>query len=216
MVLLLWFVSTNTAFALNRRVIELQVRLRNMNDEAMILRQSMDENFASLTQSLTETSTRLTATRKKLAGLQHALQAKDLTGSTSSVTKQVAALAQPSVELCNRLQQIEHQVLSLSTEIEPARQAKVAAGEAPPPAILYHSAMEDYETGHYQLARQEFAQYLKYYSSTDRAALAQFYLADSEYWAGDYPNALRAFGKLEQQYPTTKAATVALNGDSLC
>jgi TolA-binding protein len=86
----------------------------------------------------------------------------------------------------------------------------VGAGEVLPPGVLFLNGLEDYEAGRYKLASQEFAQYVKVYSATDRAAQAQFYLADSEYWAGDYQNAVRDFDELEQQYPTTEAATVEL------
>jgi TolA-binding protein len=54
------------------------------------------------------------------------------------------------------------------------------------------------------------AEYVKFYFATDQAGQAQYYLADSEYWSGDYHAALNDFDKLEQQYPQTDAASVEL------
>ncbi len=50
----------------------------------------------------------------------------------------------------------------LGAEIGLPTRAAVAAGQAPPPDVLFRSGMEDYEAGRYKLAGQEFAEYVKF------------------------------------------------------
>ena len=52
----------------------------------------------------------------------------------------------------------------------------------------------------YDLAMQEFSDYLKYFPKTDFAPNAQYYIADIYYRKGDYENALPAFDAVLEQY----------------
>lgn len=206
--------SDGPALAANRQVIELQVQVQAMNDQAMIMQQSMDENFGAMSQSLKQTAAQLAASREKLAGWKRVLQTTSPTATCSARwSRQMAELTKSTRDLESGLQGIEDRVQTLSAEIGQPVQAVVPAGEAPHPDFLFHNALEDYEAGNYKLASQEFAEYVKFYSSSDQAAQAQFYLADSEYWAGDYKNAVRDFDKVEQQDPATEPAAVKLKKD---
>lgn len=213
--ILLLIVSINPAFAVNRSVIEAQVRVREISDQAMILQQSLDQSFASATQALKQNSEQLTEIAEKLSRLRQVAQARSKTSPMGALTGQLTALSQSASELGARSQEIEHQVQVLASEIGTPAQAAVATGQAPPAYILLRNGMEDYDAGRYKLASQEFAQYMKFYSATDQAGQAQFYLADSEYWAGNYQSALSDFDVLEQQFPATEPATVELK-QGLC
>jgi tol-pal system protein YbgF len=82
---------------------------------------------------------------------------------------------------------------------------------APPPDVLYNNALRDYNAGKYDLAAQEFSDYLKFYPTTEYAGNSQFYLADMEYKAGKYENAVADFDKVIEQYPGgNKTATAQL------
>ena len=73
---------------------------------------------------------------------------------------------------------------------------------APPSSdVLYASSRRDFETGKYDLARQEFQDYLKYYGDTDLAGNAQFYLGEISYAQGDYPQAVAAYDRVLLNYP---------------
>ena len=77
---------------------------------------------------------------------------------------------------------------------------------AGPPAgmsaeVLYTNAVRDETTGKYDLALQEFNDYLKYYSNTQFASNAQFYIGDICYKRQDYPNALQAFDNVLERFP---------------
>jgi tol-pal system protein YbgF len=78
--------------------------------------------------------------------------------------------------------------------------------QAGPPAgmsaeVLYTNAVRDQTTGKYDLAMQEFTDYLKYYSNTQFASNAQYYIGDLYYKKQDYTNALQAFDNVLERFP---------------
>ena len=82
------------------------------------------------------------------------------------------------------------------------------AGEAqtgPPPGMqaetTYTNAYKDYLGGKYDLAMQEFTEYLKYFSNTQFASNVQFYIGDIYYRRQDFPNALQAFDNVLERFP---------------
>ena len=82
---------------------------------------------------------------------------------------------------------------------------------APPPDVLYNNALRDYNGGKMDLATQEFSDYLRFYPTTDLAGNAQFYLAEIQYRNGNYPNAVKQYDRVLEQYPGgNKAASAQL------
>jgi tol-pal system protein YbgF len=81
--------------------------------------------------------------------------------------------------------------------------------QAPPPDVLYNNALADYNGGKYQLATQEFGDYIKYYGNTDLAGNAQYYLADIEYRQGNYQQAVTDYDKVLEEYPSGNKAAAA-------
>jgi TolA-binding protein len=82
--------------------------------------------------------------------------------------------------------------------------ASGAAGGGPPAGLqagtLYTSAYSDQLAGKYDIAFQEFSDYLKYFSNTDLAPNAQYYIADIYYRKADYSNALTAFDAVLEKF----------------
>jgi len=79
-----------------------------------------------------------------------------------------------------------------------------SAGAAGPPAsadVLYSNALRDINGKHYDIATQEFQDYLKYYGETDLASNAQFYLGEVAYMQNQFQNALDAYNKVIENYP---------------
>lgn len=87
--------------------------------------------------------------------------------------------------------------------------ANVAGGSAaggsanPPPSadVLYDSAKRDFDAAHYDLSAQEFQDYLRYYSNSDLASNAQFYLGEIAYAKKDYDSAIDAYNRVIDNYP---------------
>lgn len=85
----------------------------------------------------------------------------------------------------------------------PAQTVPVQSG--PPAGVsadtLYSNAVRDNSTGKYDLALQEFSDYLKYFPTTAFAANAQYYIGDIYYKRNDYPGALQAFDAVLERFP---------------
>ncbi len=83
-----------------------------------------------------------------------------------------------------------------------------APGGNPPPGMapisadtLYQNALRDYTSGKYDLARQEFSDYIKNFPSNDLASNSQFYLGEIAYAQNDFKGAIEAYDAVLANYP---------------
>ncbi len=86
--------------------------------------------------------------------------------------------------------------------------ADAPGGTTPPPGIapisadtLYQNALRDYTSGKYDLARQEFSDYIKNFPSNDLASNSQFYLGEIAYAQNDFKGAIDAYNAVLVNYP---------------
>jgi tol-pal system protein YbgF len=68
---------------------------------------------------------------------------------------------------------------------------------------LYQNGLRDYNTGNYDLAHQEFADYIRNFPSNDLASNAQFYLGEILYAQHDYKSAINAYDAVLTNYPNS-------------
>jgi len=79
--------------------------------------------------------------------------------------------------------------------------ASVPPAGAPSSDLLYSNGLRDL-TGHkYDLALQEFHDYLKYYSATDLASNAQFYIGEIYFAQQQYDQAVDAYSRVLMNFP---------------
>ena len=93
------------------------------------------------------------------------------------------------------------------------------ASAAGPPAsadVLYSNALRDINGKNYGLATQEFQDYLKYYSDTDLASNAQFYLGEVAFMQSQYQAALDAYNKVIENYPKSFKTAAARMRKGFC
>ena len=85
----------------------------------------------------------------------------------------------------------------------PGSGAPPIASAAPPASadVLYSNGLRDINGKHYDLAMQEFQDYLKYYGDTDLASNAQFYLGEIAFMQSQFQQALDAYNKVIENYP---------------
>jgi tol-pal system protein YbgF len=87
---------------------------------------------------------------------------------------------------------------------QPATGPGPTASNTPPPAsadVLYSNGLRDVNGKHYDLATQEFQDYLKYYGDTDLASNAQFYLGEIAFMQSQFQQALDAYNRVIDNYP---------------
>ena len=75
---------------------------------------------------------------------------------------------------------------------------------------LYHNALRDYTTGNYDLARQEFSDYISHFPSSDLASNSQFYLGEIFYAQKDYHNAIKSYDLVLSNYPQSLKLAASL------
>lgn len=204
--------------AQKKEIVQLQTQMQMLSDQVQNLQRSNDERMGvmkNLIEQSTDTVNKLASTldnlQKSLATQQQQTQAK-----VDDVSGQIQSLHDSVDELKARLNNVQKQL----TDMQNSQQNLVStpAGgmaqgapqqQAPPPDVLYNNALSDYNSGRYDLAQQQFADYLKYYSNTDLAGNAQYYIADVEYRQGNFQQAVKDYDKVLEQYPGGNKAAAA-------
>jgi tol-pal system protein YbgF len=99
---------------------------------------------------------------------------------------------------------------------QPSTQAPAGDNTAPttlPTAssdTLYQNSLRDFSTGKYDLARQEFSDYLRNFPTNDLASNAQFYLGEISYAQGNYQDALAQYEIVMSNYPKSFKLAAAM------
>lgn len=75
---------------------------------------------------------------------------------------------------------------------------------------LYSNASRDFDSGHYDLSRQEYSDYLKNFPDGPFAANSQFYLGEMAYAQGDYAAAITAYDGVITNYPRSSKVAPAM------
>ncbi len=203
------------AFGVSKEIVQLQTQVQLLTDQLQKMQQSNDERMGVL-KNLIETNTdsvnKMTAA---LAAMQKTLQAQngDTQAKVDQISGQIQSLNDSVDELKARLGKLQKQLEDIQTaQQNMAAQAVPATAaaaqptatpqpQAPPADILYANALRDYNAARYDLAVQQFSEYLKFYSNTDLAGNAQFYIADVEYRQGNFEAAVADYDKVLEQFP---------------
>ena len=77
------------------------------------------------------------------------------------------------------------------------------AAAPPPPRELYSQAYADYARGNYDLAIQEYREYLRNYPNTDLSDNAQYWIGECYFSKGRYNEAVTAWDDLMRDYPAS-------------
>ncbi len=219
-------VLTVPAFPVSKEIVQLQTQVQALQDQLTQMRQSFDERMGVM-RNLVETSTdNVNKVAASVSELNNTLQKshQDEGGRADQLSGQIQALHDSVDELKARMNKISQQLEAIQNTQQNINAAPAggqpqpgqpgptgAVNQAPPADVLYNNGLRDYNSANYQLASQEFADYLKYYPTTDLAGNAQFYLGDIAYRSGDFAGAVKAYDTVIEQYPEgNKAASAQL------
>jgi len=100
--------------------------------------------------------------------------------------------------------------------IAPGGPSPSAAGPPASADVLYSNALRDINGKHYDLATQEFQDYLRFYGDTDLASNAQFYLGEVAFMQNQFQQALDAYNKVIENYPKSFKTASARMRKGLC
>src|SRR5437660_1377157 len=178
--------SNDTVGKLGSTMSSLQKSVQDVQANAGARLDTMSTQVQGLSDNLEEIKSRLGKLNQQLVDLQNSVQSLDAkisgagaaapaTSSTGSSRPTGSAGSSPS-------------------------SSGIPAG-APSADTLYSNGLRDVTSGKYDLARSEFEDYLKYYSETDLASNAQFYLGEIFYKQKQYVDAVAAYDKVLSNYP---------------
>ena len=136
-------------------------------------------------------------------------QVQGLSDNLEEIKSRLGKLNQQLVDLQNSVQSLDAKISSPApsttnpgaTPTPTGGSSSTPSGPAPSADMLYSNGLRDITSGKYDLARQEFQDYLKYYGDTDLASNAQFYLGEIAYAQKLYGQAVVEYDKVLGNYP---------------
>jgi tol-pal system protein YbgF len=200
--------------AQNRETIQLLQMVTQLSQTVQALQMTVVQNAAvekTLIEQALDSTKQLTLT---MGSMQKSIQDMQANSGArlDSMSTQVQGVSDNLQELLARMGKINQQLTDAQTAIQ-GIDAKLAAATLPPPTtgaaggpvpsadLLYSNGLRDLNGRKYDLAAQEFQDYLKYYAETDLASNAQFYLGEIAFAQEQYPQAMQAYTKVLENYP---------------
>jgi tol-pal system protein YbgF len=181
--------SGDTVGKLNGTMSALQKSMQDVQANSGARLDTMSTQVQGLSDNLEEIKSRLGKLNQQLVDLQNTVQSLDAKISSGGAAPTAGgAYPQPSGTLG-------------AGGAAPSNVSTTPAGPAPSADTLYSNGLRDITSGKYDLARQEFQDYLKYYGDTDLASNAQFYLGEIAYSQKNYDQAVSEFDKVLNNYP---------------
>ena len=158
-------------------------------------------------------------------------QVQGLSDNVADLQARLGKLDQKLTDIHNTLQNVDSKLASPGSSTGAAPPAGMggpagytpgtmpSAATAAPPAsadVLYSNALRDVNGKHYELATQEFQDYLRYYGDTDLASNAQFYLGEISFMQNQYQAALESYNKVVEKYPKSFKTAAARMKKGFC
>jgi tol-pal system protein YbgF len=221
------------ASGVSREIVELQQSVAQLLQGQQDLRSSMEQKLAELRtlvgQSLdsqNRLSTEMAALQKNMQDAQAnagakvdtlATQSQGLSDNMQDLQARVGKVSQQVSDVQNLLQSIDAKIpggTATATPTGTASAPPAGAASATPPIssdTLYQNALRDYNSGRYDLSRQEFSDFLKNFPDSDLAGNSQFYLGEIDFSQANYQDALAAYDMVLVNYPKSyKLAAASL------
>jgi tol-pal system protein YbgF len=167
---------------LNATMSSLQKSVQDVQANSGARLDTMSTQVQGLSDNLEEIKSRLGKVNQQLVDLQNTVQSLDARISGGSPSTSAPAPGP-----------------GIASSSSPSSSAP--AGGAPSADTLYSNGLRDITSGKYDLARQEFQDYLKYYGDTDLASNAQFYLGEIAYSQRSYDQAVTEYDRVLTNYP---------------
>ncbi|MCL5742876.1 MAG: outer membrane protein assembly factor BamD, partial [Acidobacteria bacterium] len=213
---LLAFVLVLPGAAQKREIQDLQRDVALLQDDVKSMRKTLDESMTALkvlTQQILETVNRINtgvAVMDSTVRDRRKEQEKSVIAPVAGVgskidqmTTEFSFVKETVNEMNSRMGKLERQVLDLGNTIKtlnappapPPGSPEPAGGGAAPGVSadqLYQNAMRDKSAGNFELALQQFAEYLRLFGNTETAPNAQYQIGEIYYQNGDFAPALKA------------------------
>ena len=154
--------SGDTVGKLNGTMSALQKSMQDVTANSGARLDTMSTQVQGLSDNLEEIKSRMGKINQQLVDLQNSVQSVDAKISGGGGTPPTTGVSNPGTPISSQP----------TSSGAPAGGA--SSGPAPSADTLYSNGLRDITSGKYDLARQEFQDYLKHYGDTDLASNAQF------------------------------------------
>jgi tol-pal system protein YbgF len=195
--------SSDNVGRLNSTMSGLQKSVQDVQANSGARLDTMSTQVQGLSDNLEEIKSRLGKLNQQLVDLQNTMQSVD--AKISGAGGQPPASGQPNQGSASNNGFPTAPSYSSSGSVNPGATNPAVSSGAPPAGApsadtLYSNGLRDITSGKYDLARSEFQDYLRYYSSTDLAGNAQFYLGEIAYSQKNYDLAVAEYDKVLTNY----------------
>lgn len=210
-------------FAASKEIVQIQRDIALLQDQIRTMQQSQDAQLVKLVTLVEQALQAGTKANTSLAVLESGLRdrlSQQLSAPIASVgakvdqmTTDFSTVRETVSDLNERLSKIQAQLVQMDNTIRtlqappppPPSPTDTAAQTGPPPGLsptqLYETAMKDRSGGNLDLARQGFEEYLKWFTNTDLAPNAQFYIGTIHYDKNEFEPAILAFDAVLERFP---------------
>lgn len=194
--------------ALDQRSAELKTLVEQSLDSVNKLNTTMGSVQKTVLDVQANSGTRIDSLSTQTQGVSDNLQ---------DIQARVAKLSQQITDMQSVLQTIDAKVSGGAAPSNPAGSPNAPGGPGsssapglnqplatgPPTSAdnLYTNALRDFTGGKYDLARQEFGDYLRNFPRGELASNAQFYLGEIDFAQGNYNDAVGEYDKVLVNYP---------------
>jgi tol-pal system protein YbgF len=229
-VLLLAAIPASYAADKKLTLLDVSRDVADVQDQLKQLTTSLNEKLTVIQTQLQSASTSASSADKGVAVLESSMRNAindqmskvtapivNLNSKVDQMSTDFAALTNSVADLTQRLGKLQTQVSDLANTLKVMQDrpappptgmttgAPMTGGAPPanmPPAKdLYDAAQRDRSGGNFDLAMQEFEQYLQWYGSTPLAPNAQFFIGQIYYDKQDYASAIKAFDAVLERFP---------------
>ena len=212
----------------SKEIQELQRDVALLQEQIKDLQRSQDEKFAAVTELARQSIDAANKANTSVAVIASTIE-QNLRDQTDKVVTPVVGLStrvnemggdlrtlsQAVSDLTALLNRIQAQLTDVSNAIkviqqppaapppQPGQAAAAPSSDVPPMSAetMYNAARQDHVSGKYDLAMQEFGDYLRYYGNTGFAPNAQFYIAMIHFVQQNYETAVKEFDMVLEKYP---------------
>lgn len=210
--LVMVFAATLPASAgTKEQLIQIQTQIQALQDQMARMQQSFDERMGVMRNLVEQTTDSVNRMNTTLVSLDKGLKTTvaDSGGKVDQLSTQVQSLQDSVDELKTRIARVSKQLEDMQAAQQTLNTASLTTTQVPPADVLYNNALRDYNAAKYDLSQQQFSDYMRYYSTTELAGNAQFYLADILYRKGDFGSAVTEYDKVLEQFPGGNKAQAA-------
>ncbi len=152
---------------------------------------SLETQVAALRDAIDEMGARFGRVSQQLAETQSVMQSVD---ARLAATTAPPASGTPAPET-------PPQTIAKTPERDSGSTPVPTPTSTPSADALYNAALRDFNSGNYELAVQQFNDYLRYYRNTELAGNAQYYLGEIEYQQKKYQSAILQYDKVLGEHP---------------